>query len=67
LLKKKGELEGAIVLMWLYELKLINLGEKTMHNELSRYDAQYLVSAFTGRAEELGEHCKKTLATMGKT
>lgn len=67
LAKEKGELEGAIVLMWLYELKLINLGEKTMHNELSRYDAQYLVSAFTKRAEELGEQCEKTLATMGKT
>ena len=62
LAKERGELEGAIVLLWLFELGCVDLtGEVISENEFSLDDVILLVSHFGEKLEKLGNHCKNTL------
>ena len=67
LAKEKSELEGAIVLMWLYELGYIDLVEEaTNEKELSLDSAEFLAFHFREKAEKLGNHCNNTLMLLEK-
>lgn len=67
LAKEKGELEGAVVLMWLYELKLINIDGDTANEMVFSYnDVEFLISHFKEKVEKLGEHSKATLLSIAK-
>ena len=65
MVKENDELEGAVVLLWLFELGCISLVREVIKEQDFSYDdTEFLVSRLRERIEKLDNHSRKTLQVL---